>query len=108
MGGIGKLAGRIRTRLTGSHLARICRFCLSKSASSPLAIQKHPLPSIQLHAHSNKMIKIKWLFIMIKDLLLFGIANRAIGMSLAVLSFLFLGLVIIAVKVTAPFIYTLF
>ncbi len=54
------------------------------------------------------MIKIKWLFIMIKDLLLFGIANRAIGMSLAVLSFLFLGLVIIAVKVTAPFIYTLF
>lgn len=56
----------------------------------------------------NKMISLKWLFRMLADLVCFGIANRAIGMSLAVISLLFLGLVIIAVKVTAPFIYTLF
>ncbi len=54
------------------------------------------------------MITLKWLFRMLADLVWFGIANRAIGMSLAVISLLFLGLVIIAVKVTAPFIYTLF
>ena len=56
----------------------------------------------------KKMITLKWLFRMLADLVYFGIANRAIGMSLAVISLLFLGLVIIAVKVTAPFIYTLF
>ncbi len=54
------------------------------------------------------MINIKWLVRMLSDLVWFGIANRAIGMSLAVISLLFLGLVIIAVKATAPFIYTLF
>jgi hypothetical protein len=54
------------------------------------------------------MITLKWLYRMLADLVLFGIANRAIGMSLAVISLLFLGLVILAVKVTAPFIYTLF
>jgi len=54
------------------------------------------------------MITIKWLVRMLSDLFYFGIANRAIGMSLAVISLLFLGLVIIAVKATAPFIYTLF
>jgi hypothetical protein len=45
---------------------------------------------------------------MFLDLVRFGIVNRAMGMSLAVLSLLFLGLVIIAAKVAAPFIYTLF
>ena len=45
---------------------------------------------------------------MLADLVRFGIANRAIGMSLGVITLLFLGVVIIAAKVTAPFIYTLF
>lgn len=54
------------------------------------------------------MIALKWLLFMLADLVCFGIANRAMGMSLAVISLLFLGVVIIAVKVTAPFIYTLF
>jgi len=45
---------------------------------------------------------------MLFDLLRFGIVNRAIAMSLAVISLLFLGVVIIAAKVAAPFIYTLF
>jgi hypothetical protein len=54
------------------------------------------------------MIALKWMFRMLADLACFGIANRAIGMSLAVICLLLLGLVIVAVKVTAPFIYTLF
>ena len=54
------------------------------------------------------MLLLKWAFKMLADLVRFGIANRAMGMSLAVISLLFLGVVIIAVKITAPFIYTLF
>ena len=54
------------------------------------------------------MLLIKWLFRMLIDLLKFGVVNRAFGMSLAVISLLFLGLVIIAAKIAAPFIYTLF
>jgi len=54
------------------------------------------------------MLLLKWIVRMLVDLVAFGIANRAIGMSLAVISLLFLGLVIIAAKLTAPFIYTLF
>ena len=54
------------------------------------------------------MLLLKWMLRMLVDLLKFGIANRAMGMSLAVISLLFLGVVIIAAKITAPFIYTLF
>ena len=54
------------------------------------------------------MLLLKWILRMLVDLLKFGIANRAMGMSLAVISLLFLGVVIIAAKITAPFIYTLF
>jgi hypothetical protein len=54
------------------------------------------------------MLTAKWVIKMFLDLVRFGLANRAIGMSLAVISLLFLGLVIVAAKVTAPFIYTLF
>lgn len=54
------------------------------------------------------MISFRWLYRMLADLVLFGISNRAVGMSLAVLSLLVIGLVMIAIKVTAPFIYTLF
>ncbi len=50
----------------------------------------------------------KWITRMLVDLVKFGFVNRAFGMSLAVISLLFLGLVIIAAKVAAPFIYTLF
>lgn len=54
------------------------------------------------------MITLKWIIRMLADLIRFGITNRAVGMSLAVICLLFLGVVILAVKVTAPFIYTLF
>jgi len=54
------------------------------------------------------MLMLKWIVRMLVDLVMFGIANRAIGMSLTVISLLFLGLIIIAAKITAPFIYTIF
>lgn len=54
------------------------------------------------------MLLIKWMFRLLYDLVLFGIVNRAIGMSLAVICLLFLGIVIVATKAAAPFIYTLF
>jgi hypothetical protein len=54
------------------------------------------------------MLLLKWILRMFVDLLKFGIANRAMGMSLAVITLLFIGIVIVAAKITAPFIYTLF
>ena len=54
------------------------------------------------------MLLAKWVIKMLADLIKFGIVNRAIGMSLAVIALLFLGLVIVAAKIAAPFIYTLF
>ncbi len=54
------------------------------------------------------MLLLKWVARMLVDLVRFGVVNRAPGMSIAVLALLFMGIVIIAVKITAPFIYTLF
>jgi hypothetical protein len=54
------------------------------------------------------MLTLKWIFRMLFDLVMFGVTNRAIGMSMAVIGLLFLGVMILAVKITAPFIYTLF
>lgn len=54
------------------------------------------------------MLLLKWSLRLLYDLILFGIVNRAIGMSLAVICLLFLGVVIVATKAAAPFIYTLF
>ncbi len=54
------------------------------------------------------MIRIKWFFRLVKDLIWFGIVNRSYGMSLAMLGLLLIGLLIIAAKISAPFIYTLF
>jgi hypothetical protein len=54
------------------------------------------------------MLLLKWVLCMFVDLLKFGVVNRAIAMSLAVISLLFLGVVMIVAKIAAPFIYTLF
>jgi len=54
------------------------------------------------------MLLLKWVTRMLVDLVRFGVVNRAPGMSVAVLALLFMGIIIIAVKITAPFIYTLF
>jgi hypothetical protein len=54
------------------------------------------------------MITLKWIARMFVDLLRFGVVNRAMGMSLGVIALIFLGIVIVAAKIAAPFIYTLF
>lgn len=54
------------------------------------------------------MLLLKWAIRMIEDLIKCGIANRANGMSIAIITLLFLGVVIAAAEVVAPFIYTLF
>lgn len=54
------------------------------------------------------MITLRWILIMLGDLTVFAVVNRAPFMALGLLGLLALGLVIVAVKVTAPFIYTLF
>jgi len=54
------------------------------------------------------MLLLKWAVRMLVDVVRFGVVNRSMGMSLAVITLLFLGMVIVAAKITAPFIYTLF
>jgi hypothetical protein len=54
------------------------------------------------------MLFAKWASRLLVDLIRFGLVNRAMGMSLAVIALLFLGFIIVAAKITAPFIYTLF
>ena len=54
------------------------------------------------------MLLLKWVVRMLADLVRFGVANRATGMSLAVIALLFVGIAIVAVKISAPLIYTLF
>jgi hypothetical protein len=45
---------------------------------------------------------------MIRDVLAFGVVNRALMLSVSVLTLLLLGLLMIAAKASAPFIYKLF
>ena len=54
------------------------------------------------------MLLSKWIIRMLVDVVKFGLVNRAMGMSLAVITLIFLGVIIVAAKVAAPFIYTLF
>ena len=54
------------------------------------------------------MILARWLYRMIRDVVLYGIVNRSYAMSFALLAFLVIGLTIVAAQVSAPFIYTLF
>ena len=61
-----------------------------------------------LNLEIKTMLLLKWFIRMLLDLLKYGIVNRAIGMSLAVITMLFMGVIIVAAKVAAPFIYTLF
>ena len=54
------------------------------------------------------MLLLRWLFRMLKDVVLFGIVNRSYAMSFALLAFFVIGITIVAAQVSAPFIYTLF
>ncbi len=49
-----------------------------------------------------------WISRTVRDIISFGIVNRAPGVSLAILGFLALGALFSAAQVSAPFIYTLF
>jgi hypothetical protein len=54
------------------------------------------------------MLFLRWTARLLRDVALFGIANRSLAMSATILLFLLVGLVIAAAQVSAPFIYTLF
>ena len=54
------------------------------------------------------MLLMRWTYRLLRDVVLFGIANRSMAMSATILLFLLIGLVIAAAQVSAPFIYTLF
>ena len=54
------------------------------------------------------MLAIKWFLRTVWDALLVGIVNRSPWQSILIVFFLFLGLIIVASQVSAPFIYTLF
>jgi hypothetical protein len=45
---------------------------------------------------------------MIRDILWFGVVNRSMALSVAILFMLLVGVLAIGAKVSAPFIYTLF
>lgn len=49
-----------------------------------------------------------WAARMVRDILWFGIANRSVALSLAILGLLLIGVLVIGAKISAPFIYTLF
>jgi len=54
------------------------------------------------------MLHLLWWYRMVRDVLLLGVVNRALLLSVSVLVFLVLGLVMIAAKVSTPLIYKLF
>lgn len=61
----------------------------------------------RLNPH-HPMITLRWILKMLADLAVFAVVNRAPFMALGLMGLMALGLVIVAVKVAAPFIYTLF
>lgn len=54
------------------------------------------------------MLRLKWSWRLLRDVMRMGWVNQRPGLSLAILLLLVLGLVVGAAQVSAPFIYTLF
>ena len=54
------------------------------------------------------MLKVKWAFKLIRDIILFGYVNQSYFISLLILGFLLISAVIFSAQISAPFIYTLF
>jgi hypothetical protein len=54
------------------------------------------------------MTVIRWFFRMIADIFAFGVVNRSFALSFMLLGLLVIALTIVAAQVAAPFIYTLF
>ncbi len=49
-----------------------------------------------------------WMTRLLRDVVLFGVVNRAYVLAGSMLVLMFLGLLILGAEVSAPFIYTLF
>jgi len=49
-----------------------------------------------------------WAARLLRDILWMGIANRSMGLSIAILFLLVVGVAAVGAKLAAPFIYTLF
>ena len=60
------------------------------------------------NGRDGTMLAIKWFCRLLCDTLVMGIANRSPWQSLFILVLVFVGLLITASQVSAPFIYTLF
>jgi hypothetical protein len=54
------------------------------------------------------MLSIKWFFIMLRDVAVYGWTNRSFGLAAMILVLLGIGLIIGAAAVSAPWIYTIF
>ena len=49
-----------------------------------------------------------WATRLVRDIIWMGIANRSMGLSIAILFLLVIGVAAVGAKLAAPFIYTLF
>jgi hypothetical protein len=49
-----------------------------------------------------------WVMRLLRDIVWMGFANRSIGLSIAILFLLVVGVAAVGAKIAAPFIYTLF
>lgn len=49
-----------------------------------------------------------WCARMLRDVVGYGVANRALGVSAAILALLLVGVLVIGAQASAPFIYALF
>ncbi len=54
------------------------------------------------------MLFAKWFAILIKDIVMFGVVNKEYALGSIILLLLALGLLVVGVQFSAPFIYTLF
>lgn len=54
------------------------------------------------------MLAIKWFFLMLRDVAVYGWTNRSFGLAAMIVVLLGIGLVIGAAAVSAPWIYTVF
>lgn len=54
------------------------------------------------------MLWLTWFYRILRDTIWMGIVNRSPWQSLLIMTLLFLGLLITASQISAPFIYTLF
>ena len=54
------------------------------------------------------MLHLKWFFVMLRDVVVYGWTNRSFGLAAMILVLIGIGLIIGAAAVSAPWIYTIF